>query len=336
MALLVACASAASAQQADSVMLANGDVVKGEVLELQRGNLRLDTDAMDEVDIDWEDVVRVWSQLFFEVTDPDGFRYFGQLSATADPRILLVTLEADTVTLPFESVIELRNVAEGFWAKTSGYVDVGLNLARANDLVSLLVQGHTTFSGPVWEVDLDGEVYHQSQTSDVQTETVEEWTSRKSASVTGRRFVSRNWAATTSFQFESNDELSLELRGLISLGGRYDIIRSQGLVFHAGASAVFNRERFIAGDTNDSEEALASVGYDMFDVGDLDIYAQLDAYKTLDTDRYRVDWNGRISWEIVDDFTIGVSAVERFDSSPGDGAAKRDYQYSVTLGWNWG
>jgi hypothetical protein len=316
-------------------MLDNGDVIKGEVLELQRGNLRLDTDAMDEIDIDWEDVVRVWSQLFFEVTDPDGLRYFGQLSATAEPRVLLVTLEADTVTLPFESVIELRNVAEGFWAKTSGYVDVGFNLAQANDLVSLLVQGHTTFSGSLWEVDLDGEVYHQSQTSNVETGSVEEWTSRRSASVTGRRFLLPNWAATTSVQTESNDELSLDLRALVSLGARYDIVRSQGVVFYTGASAVFNHERFIGEDTNDSEEVLGTIGYDMFDVGDLDVYAQLQAYKTLGTTRYRLDFSGRVSWEIVDDFTLGLSAVEVFDSAPGDGAERRDFQYSVALGWNW-
>jgi hypothetical protein len=74
----------------------------------------------------------------------------------------------------------------------------------------------------------------------------------------------------------------------------------------------------------------------MFDVGNLDIYTQVDGYVSPADGRYRANLDGRISWEIVDDFFIGLNGIERYDSSPGVDASKRDFQYGFTVGWSWG
>lgn len=326
----------AEAQEADSVVLRNGDVLHGEVKELSRGKLAFDTDAMDIVSIDWDDILFVTSVEFFEVTDVSGQVYYGQVVASDQERVLSVALETTTLGLPFAEVVAMRSLAEGFWSKTSGFVDLGSNLSRANDLRSLLLKGHTAFEGPIWQIDLDAETYYQSQTAKGQTEVVEERTSRNSLTLTGRRFIDGRWAVATSFQGETNEELSLDYRGLASLGPRYNIIRNQGLEFHVGLSAVFNRERFADEAAEKSGEAKAAVGFDMFDVGDLDVYLALEGYQSMKSGRQRANLNGRVAWEIIDDFTIGVSALERYDSQPGEDAQKRDFQYSLTVGWTWG
>jgi hypothetical protein len=326
----------AEAQEADSVVLRNGDVLHGEVKELSRGKLAFDTDAMDIVSIDWDDILFVTSVEFFEVTDISGQVYYGQVVASDQERLLSVAMETTTLGLPFSEVVAMRSLADGFWSKTSGFVDLGSNLSRANDLRSLLLKGHMSFDGPVWQVDLDAETYYQSQTAKGETEVVEEQTSRNSLTFTGRRFINGRWAVAMSFQGETNEELSLDYRGLASLGPRYNIIRNQGLEFHVGLSAVFNRERFVDAAAEKSGEAKAAVGFDMFDVGDLDVYLFLEGYHALNSSRVRANLNGRVAWEIIDDFTIGLSALERYDSKPGEEAQKRDFQYSLTLGWTWG
>ena len=46
-------APGAHAQELDRVVLQNGNPVVGEILELRRGDLSVDTDEMSVVDIDW-------------------------------------------------------------------------------------------------------------------------------------------------------------------------------------------------------------------------------------------------------------------------------------------
>lgn len=323
----------------DRVVLLNGNALDGEVLGMSRGDLELDTDAMNVVRIDWNDISLVRSRTIFEVTDVTGQLHYGDLSFTeARPRVLVVTLGEEVVNLPFSVVVELRSLEESFWAKTSGFIDVGINLARANDLRSSLIKGRFRYSGRIWETDLNAESYFQSQISagtDPSASSTDR-TSRNSVTLEGRRNISGLWAVTTSGRAESNEELSLDSRVLLAVGPRYNIVRNQELELYAGASFVFNAEHFTGEDRVESGEGKLTIGFDMFDLGDVDFYALGEGFVTRSFKRYRVNLDARISWEIFTDFTIGANAVERFDSAPAEGAAKRDFQYGLTVGWTWG
>jgi Protein of unknown function, DUF481 len=337
---LIVSSSGLAAQATDVVVLRNGDTVTGEVLALSRGNLDVDTDAMNVVSIDWDDVTSVSTDHIFEVTDVTGRQFYGRLSAGDRERVLVVGLgpdDAGEVSLPFAVIIDMRELNEGFIAKTSGYVDVGANVARANRLRSLLFKGRFVFRGRIWEVDATSESYAQTQTSTTQQGgDLEERTSRNSMVLSGRRFFNADWAASASAKVEQNEELNLDRRFLLSLGGRYNIVRNHGLEIFAGASGVLNEERFTDEEATTSPEVNLSIGFDMFDVGDLDVFTLVDGYKTPGEERYRLNIDARVSWEIVSDFSIGLTAVERYDSSPEGDAEQRDFQYGVTVGWSWG
>jgi hypothetical protein len=323
----------------DRVVLLNGNALDGEVLGMSRGDLEFDTDAMNVVSIDWGDIALVRSGHIFEITDVTGQLYYGDLRFTEDrPRVLVVTLGEEVVNLPFAVVVELRSLEASFWAKTNGFIDVGVNLAAANELRSSLIKGRFRYGGRIWETDLNAESYFQSQLSEgtEPNATSTSRTSRNSVTLEGRRNISGLWVATTSGRAESNEELSLDSRILLSAGARYNIVRNQELELHAGASAVFNAEHFTGEERVESGEAKLTLGFDMFDLGDVDIYTLGEGFVTRGLERYRVNVDLRISWEIVNDFTIGLSAVERFDSAPADGAAQRDFQYGLTVGWTWG
>ena len=322
----------------DRVVLRNGNIIDGEVKSMSRGKLEFDTDAMNIVSIDWDDIVHLSSSHVFEVTDVTGRLHYGEVTFADRERMLVVRLGEESVNLPFAVVVELRNLADGFWGKTAGYIDLGVNIVRANTLRSALLKGQFGYNGRIWEVDVNGETYFQSQTSTSLGGggTSQDETSRNSLTLEGRRNISGTWAATTSTQTEANEELSLERRLLFSAGARYNIIRNQSLEFFTGASAVFNAERFTGENQTESGEAKLTLGFDMFDLGDVDIFLLTETFAAKNLERVRANIDGRIAWEIVNDFTIGLSAVERFDSNPANGAATRDYQYGLTVGWMWG
>jgi hypothetical protein len=327
----------AVAQEPDTVILRSGHPVIGEVESLKRGSLSFDTEEMDLVKIDWDDIAFVMSSSFFEVTVVSGLQYYGGLAA-ADTAVLVVVGATRSDTIPFSQVVAIGPIEPGFWARTNGFIDVGSNITRANSLRSALVNGRFNYRGPKWGFGVGGETYWQRQESVSSTgDTTTQTTRRASAAVDLRRSLGGRWSVLVSGEVEQNQELQLDLRLLGTLGGAYRIIRTQGIEFSTGAGGVINQELFVGEERKTSAELLVAAGFDAFDVGDLDIYTTLTTYTNpTDGGRFRVNFDGRIAWDIFGDFTIGLNITERFDSRPPSAsAAKRDYQYALSIGWSW-
>jgi hypothetical protein len=327
----------AAAQDSDLVTLRNGNPVVGEVKSLKRGTLNFDTEEMDVVPIDWEDIASVTSPLFFEIDTSDGRQFYGSLAAGASPGLLVIVGDQRTDTLPFPQIVEIGPIESGFFARTNGFVDFGTNIAKANSLRSIQLKGRFAYRGPKWGFSVDGDTYYQSQEStDDEGNTIETETNRNSLQGTLNRFFGARWVASASGRAESNDELNLDNRFLGILGGQYLIVRNQGIEFSAGAGFAYNDEQFVDTDRQTSGEVLVTGTFDVFDVGDIDVFAGLDTYTNLRESRYRVNFDGRVSWEIFDDFYLGFTATNRFDSKPpSETAEKNDFQYGVTIGWSW-
>jgi len=322
--------------QADTVVLRSGLPVVGELLALKRGKLELDTEEMDVVRIDWEDVALVTSGRFFEVLLSTGEQYFGSLSSP-DTAVLQVT-GVRTASLPFSRVVSMLQLERGFWARTSGFVDLGTNLARANQLRSVLGKGRLDYRGPKWGLEVNAETYWQSQRTTTELGDTTTSTTRNTLSTALSRFLGARWAATGAGQVEQNEELNLDRRFLGELGGSYTFVRNQGLEFGAGAGLAVNSERFTDAEPKTSAEGVVSVTFDAFDIGDLDLFASVSTYSSpQDGGRFRVKFDARVAWEIFSDFTIGLNVIERYDSRPqSETAQNRDYQYAFSVGWSWG
>jgi len=337
LALGAAAGAPAGAQELDIVVLRNGNPVEGEVKSLRRGNLSFDTEEMDLVDVDWDDIAFLTSAQLFEVETVDGRRLFGTL-ATADTAMLVVVGDQRSDTLDFQDVVEMGPIESGFLARTNGFVYFGTNVARANRLASLQLKGRFAYRGPNWGFDVNSDTYLQRQESvDEAGNTSEQRTRRASAQLTLNRFLGARWVASGAGRVEMNEELNLDSRLLALLGGQFLIVRNQGLELSVGAGAALNDEQFTGEEKQTSGEALLSLGFDVFDVGDVDIFTSLDTFTNpTDGGRLRVNFDGRVSWEIFNDFYLGFTATNRYDSAPpSEGAEKHDFQYGVTIGWSW-
>ena len=329
--------SSLAAQTRDTVILRSGNPVIGEVQSLRRGTLSFDTEEMDVVSIDWDDIAFLTSDYFFEVELVSGDEFFGSIVAV-DTAVLAVVGVSRSDTLTFPQIVSIRPFDTGFFARTNGFIDLGTNIARANSLVSILVNGQFNYRGPKWGFGVSGDFYRQRQQSvDAAGDTTTQNTSRSSLDLSGSRFIGAKWAATAAARIEQNEELELDARLLGILGGQFQIVRNQGVEFYAGAGGTVNDEQYVGEPRNTSAEILLLAGFDAFDVGDLDVYTTLTTYTNpTDGGRFRINFDGRIAWEIFSDFTIGLNVTERLDSKPPSTTAqKRDFQYAFTLGWSW-
>jgi hypothetical protein len=332
LALLGGTSEVARAQ--DRVTFLSGNFLDGEIKQFQRGTLDFDTEEMDVVGVDWDDVESISSEALFEVTTDDGDVYYGSLGGTG--RTLVVTGEAGATNLSYDDIVEIISISSGFVARTSGFVDMGVNLTRANNLFSFLLRARAAYSGPKWFASVQGEQYSQSQeTTDDLGNIFKQETRRTSVNLTGKRIIGGKFAVTLAEQIEQNDELNLDRRVLTTLGGQYFAIRNQSVEMSFGAGAVLNSEQYVGEERTESGEVNVSAGFDAFDIGDLNVYAAVNSYTNPADGRVRVDIDGRVSWELFSDFFIGFNLIEKFDTAPPATAPDRDFQYGLTVGWSW-
>ena len=125
---------------ADQVTLKNGDMVTGQIIKKDGGNLTIKTDLMGEVTIPWNAVTSVKSDNPLFVKLPSGQQVNGKISTEGQD--LAVATPSTTATAPIGQVATIRNPAEeqkyerflnpGWLDLWAGYVDLGFSLARGN------------------------------------------------------------------------------------------------------------------------------------------------------------------------------------------------------------
>ena len=123
---------AGAREKIDLVVMQNGDRLTGEIKELERGRLKLDTDYMGTVEIEWEQVARVMSPQNFEIEDKIGATYFGSLAGSPEAETIAITDPSAPGALEHESVVYLTPIGKGFWTRLRANVDLGFSFTRAN------------------------------------------------------------------------------------------------------------------------------------------------------------------------------------------------------------
>ncbi len=103
----------AIAQRTGTVVLLNGDPLTCDVRELERNRLRVSTDSIGSVRIDWDDVLRVSSPEAFIIELIDGRRIRGSLVDSGVDRVLKVDAAGESITLDMGEVVRIDEVMEG-------------------------------------------------------------------------------------------------------------------------------------------------------------------------------------------------------------------------------
>jgi hypothetical protein len=321
---------AAHAQKTDIVVLRNGDAITGEIKKLDRGKLEYSTDDMGRINIEWDKIAHVASTHFFEVEETSGARHFGQLGQTDEPEQLVIVLTRPD-TIPIMSVVRITPVEASFWQRLSGRVEAGLNFTRANKLLEFTTGFEVKYRGTKWYSRVAGNSYFQSQ------ETTE-GTSRNDYSFEVQRFLGNRWSAGVTT--EQNQELELDLRASIGLGGNHNLFQTNRSLLILSGGVLGGAERFADTTATFTGEVYLGGDYSLFRFHNpkTDISVRLALYASwVDIGRIRSDFDPRVDYELFSDFFLGLVFFYKFDSRPGsETAAKHDYGFNISLSYKFG
>lgn len=315
----------------DVVIFDNGDRLTGEVKSLERGRLRFKTAATDTISIEWDDVALLTSDQNIQVETENGDRYLGSLRDGAEAFNIIVSTDSGSVALATSSVVFMTPIEERRIDRVDGDFTAGYNFAKASEVQQFRLG---------LDFDVRAETREFSFTADAMQSDSEdsESSQRQSLDLQYRRLRPNRWYTGAIVSLDRNDELDLDLRTSIGIGGGRYLRQTNTTMLTLGGGLQLSRENVSSGvDDEDTFEAVLSLNWDWFryDTPELDLSTTLQIIPNLtESGRVRGEFDISLRWEMFEDLFWELSVYDSYDSDPiVEGAEKNDYGVATSLGW---
>ncbi|WP_299780428.1 DUF481 domain-containing protein [uncultured Formosa sp.] len=317
--------------QKDTLILKNKDKLIGDIKEMNKGVLTIETAYSDsDFQIKWKDVIYVSSDQTYLISLSNGRRINSQLQTkTKDSKTITLTQGNEIIETNITDVVYIKAIENNFISRLDASLSIGFNFSKTNNLTQFSVLSNLGYTADKWGFSAGYNSVRSNQ------DDVDE-TKRTDANIGAKYFMRHDWFALANASFLSNDEQLLKLRSSTQGGiGKY-IVHSNRIYFATGTGLAWTNENYTDPtiDTKNSLEAFLSLELNMFDFDDISLYSKFVVYPSLtEKDRLRTDLNLNLKYDLPLDFFVQVGLTHNFDSKPIEGAAETDYVFQTTLGW---
>ena len=319
-----------SGSYTDRIHLTNGDIVTGNIKELDRGKLRMKTLTMDTVYLNWVDVESIESDKYLRIEKTDGSFSNGTIKKTDMVNELVVEDGDEEVEVPILAVSTIQpiRVQESFWHQLEGDLSAGIDYKKASDILLVNLSTNLRYKKEKFELAFGANWNETSRTEDNNS-------SRADVSTTYTRFRKNRWFWKGSVGFERNEELGLNLRTIVGATiGKY-LYRSPTFRFEMNAGLAENWEDRTDGTRAASTEGLIRSSLDIFKhtIPRTSLSANVNVFPGItESGRLRVNTDISLRNEIVRSVFWDLSFYSTYDNRPPDGAARDDYGIVTSIG----
>lgn len=328
----IASGPAFARENTDVIWLVNGDRITGEIERLERGVLRLSTDSLGTVKIEWEDIERLESDYEFQFERSDGKRVTGALVATPDSEKVGVTGEGGTVTFERADVVRISQIEETFWDRVTGSMTFGYSFTKASDVGQGNLGFRAAHRTEIRSFSVDGSTI-------VTSDEASDKTQRSTLRLNLTRYRSDRWFNTYLLGFEQNDELGLSLRTSLGAGiGRY--LKQTNKSEFALLGGLVGSAEELKGDADSQEnlEGLLGANYSryIFDTPEMNLSADLAVFPSItESGRTRAQLDINLRWELIEDLFWDLAYYNTYDSDPSsDTETNNDYGVVTSIGYS--
>lgn len=330
---LLVFSEALAAPKTDIVILMNGDHITGEIKEFQRGMLRLSTDSMSSVYVEWDDVRGIKSLQYLQIEFQDGSRVFGSFGTTDKLDTLLILSQGQQIPTPVDEVVSITPIEERFWSRFDGSLSFGFSYTKSSDVGQLSFDSDTKYTVEKNQLQL-------RLSSIVTTQENREPSRNGDVTITYRRLLKHRLFSIGVLSGQHNDELGLDLRLLATLGGGYKIIQSSHFYMMAGTGLSFTTEKNVGveGFTENLELPVSTtLSWFRYSSPKTDLTLTLQVIPNLTTEG-RVRTDTAIKWrhELFKDFFGDLTYYLKTDSDPPSVTAQQnDFAIVFSLSWTY-
>lgn len=319
----------------DMVKTDSGDVVYCEIKELAYAKLTVKSHDMGTINIEWKHIVALKSDFYFRVEVKEVGRRFGSLEIVEGTKVLRVRAAFDTLSFPTDDVVEITPIEKKFWDRFDGSLSLGFNFTKASQVAQLTFDWTNIYRTERDLFDMKLKTIITSTEGDTST------TRNEDFSLAYYRLIKKRFNASTSLGLQRNDELGLLRRVIITLTGGVSPLKSNLHNMLLSTGLALNSELGSA-DTSEvtqSLEGVIRVSYSLFKYSSpkANVNTTLVYFPSItEPGRHRIDFNLSGSYELVSDFTIGLTYYTNYDSQPTtEDANTTDYGIITSVGWTY-
>ena len=320
--------------QADTLWLENGDVISGEIVGLDTGNLTFKTTYAGEITVSWRHVrtLKTDSPLWVNLVGENKAR-LRELHSDGDEFIIVDPGGKErhfSAAWPIASIAQSEPVLEDNW-DLGGRVGLNLESRDGNDIESryrmdgeLNINDQWNKNRLKWKVDVerkDEGVWKKN-----------EWEVEYNYS----RYFSEHWFTNASAKKRYHSRENLRSR--TNMGGfygyRFRETTSEALLTSLGLSQI--NEKY------DREGNLSNIaiGWKMYHrrflFDDLEYFLDSSLYYRIQS-RQQWIWEGEhgLRYKITKNMSFNITQNLDYDSLPGEGEKRMDSLVKFGLGYNW-
>jgi putative salt-induced outer membrane protein YdiY len=318
-----------SGQYTDRIHLKNGDVITGNMKELDRGKLRFKTRTMDTVYINWVDIESIDSDKYLRIEEADGTFHYGTISASDLTDELTVQDRGQDVQVPILAVSSVQpiRVQDTFWRRIEGDISAGIDFKTASDILLINLASNLRFREEKYELGMSANWNETSRTEDNNS-------SRADFALNYTRFRRNRWFWRGSTGFERNEELGLDLRTTVAgTVGRY-LIQKPTVRLELNAGLGGNYEERQDGTTTSAEGVIRS-SLEVFKhtLPITRLSANVNVFPGItESGRVRVNTDVTLRNEIVRSVFWDLTFFSNYDNRPPEGASSEDYGIVTSIG----
>ncbi len=315
--------------QNDTLIMKNGDIMVGEIKELHTGVLKFETDYSDkDFTIEWEKVREIYTTSSFMISLSDGHRINGSIkSDPTDSSRVLIFERGGMKSARRMDIVFLKAVENTFLGRFDASFDLGITLAKANDLRQVTSKGNFDYMGRYWGSEASFDIVRSVQDS-VRTR-------RTEANIGARLLLDNSWYLNLSAKFLQSDEQKLKLRSTTNASAGYFVVNTNKIYFGTSAGLAWTNEQFID-DTprRNSLEGAFGLDLNLFDIEDFSLLTNTYFYPGItEKGRIRLDFKIDLKYDLPLDFYIKLGYTHNYDNQPATGVSEHDFYLSTTVGW---
>lgn len=316
----------------DVIGMTNGDGLTGEIKQLEHGKLRLPTDSLGELRIEWDDIERIKSDFEFQFERTDGKRITGTINSAPTRQMIPLTSDEKIYDCAYENPVGVSQIKNGCWDRLKGSLSFGYRFTKASNVAQGNLGFRATHRTEIRSLSLEGSTI-------ITNDQVGEDAQRSDLGLNVTRFRSNRWFNSYLLGFESYDELELTLRSSVDASMGTYLIQSNTSELALLGGRVGTAES-LQGDASSQESIEGLFGMDysryIFDDPTVDLSSRLSAFPGItDSGRTRAQLDISLRWEMIKDLYWDLSDYNTYDSDPPSGSeSTNDYGIVTSIGWS--
>jgi len=317
--------------QNDTLIAKDGTVLVGEIKEMTRGVVSMETSFSDsDFKIEWLNVKKMISTRSFRVNLTNGDRLFGPIEMHDSlSTVVIIDQKYGEVSVAIESIVYIKHVEGGqVWDILNLALDVGYSYTKTNNLHQLNGSLNADYYTNVWGADIYATTVQNIQ-DDVDP------ISRNSAGLGLKLFFRHGYFGGLNADYFSNNEQRLDLRSNYDVSFGKFFAQTNKLYFSTALGIAYSIENY-ADTLPDRNSVEGKIGFELslFDTGDLSMFTKLYLYPSI-TEKYRLRTllNYTVKYDLPRDFYIKCGIDYNYDNKPIEGVDPDDYVITAGIGW---